>query len=197
MDVQLGVTIPVDILLGAYRKGWFPMSHPDGNLYWHDPDPRAIFPLDTLKTDRRSLRMLRSNTYEITVDKAFEQVITACGDRKETWIDERVRDSYVDLHRAGHAHSVEAWRDGALVGGVYGVAIGGAFFAESMFHRMNNAGKVALTYLFERSRELGFTLMDSQYLNDFTESLGAVEVPRTDFRKMLARALDSPVRWIS
>lgn len=173
------------------------MCHPDDQLYWHDPNPRAIFPLDSIGYDRRVMRLIRSGTFDLTLDKAFEQVIAACGAREETWIDERIRASYVDLHYHGHAHSVETWQDGNLVGGVYGVAIGSAFFAESMFHRTSNAGKVALTYLFQHLRDLGFTLMDSQYLNPFTERMGAVEVPREHFRTMLREALNSPDAWMT
>src|SRR5688500_4010878 len=129
--------IPTEILLSAYRSGLFPMAHDDGELYWHDPDPRAIFPLNDLKPDRKTRQQLNSDRIKITFDRAFEKVIRACADREETWIDERILASYVELHRSGHANSVEVWREGELVGGIYGVSINGAFFGESMFSRSN------------------------------------------------------------
>ena len=190
-----GSTIPVPILLSAYRRGVFPMCHEDGMIYWHDPDPRAVFRLDELQPNARLRRLLRSGHFTFTRDQAFAAVIEACADREETWLDRRMIDSYIAMHRAGHAHSVEAWQDGELVGGVYGVAIGGAFFAESMFHRVSNAGKAALHVLAEHLRKRGYTLLDTQYINDFTVQLGAVEVPRRTFQRTLAQALRSPVTF--
>lgn len=185
----MSVIIPPEILVKAYRKGLFPMCHEDGELYWHDPDPRAVFTLDTLEPDRRTARIIRSGRFTITRDKAFAEVIAACAEREDTWIDERIKASYVALHRAGHAHSMEAWQDQELVGGIYGVAVGGAFFGESMFTRASNAGKVAFHALVAHLRERGFVLFDSQYINDFTAQLGAVEHPRERFRQDLKAAL--------
>jgi leucyl/phenylalanyl-tRNA--protein transferase len=185
----VSVIIPPEILVKAYRKGLFPMCHEDGELYWHDPDPRAVFTLDTLEPDRRTARIIRSGRFTITRDKAFAEVIAACAEREDTWIDERIKASYVALHRAGHAHSMEAWQDQELVGGIYGVAVGGAFFGESMFTRASNAGKVAFHALVAHLRERGFVLFDSQYINDFTAQLGAVEHPRERFRQDLKAAL--------
>lgn len=189
----MSVIIPPEILVKAYRKGLFPMCHEDGELYWHDPDPRAVFTLDTLEPDRRTARIIRSGRFTITRDKAFAEVIAACADREGTWIDERIKASYVALHRAGHAHSMEAWQDKELVGGIYGVAVGGAFFGESMFTRASNAGKVAFHALVAHLRERGFVLFDSQYINDFTAQLGAVEHPRERFKQDLKAALRLPV----
>ncbi len=185
----MSVIIPPEILVKAYRKGLFPMCHEDGELYWHDPDPRAVFTLDTLEPDRRTARIIRSGRFTITRDKAFAEVIAACAEREDTWIDERIKASYVALHRAGHAHSMEAWQDQELVGGIYGVAVGGAFFGESMFTRASNAGKVAFHALVAHLRERGFVLFDSQYINDFTAQLGAVEHPRERFKQDLKAAL--------
>lgn len=185
----MSVIIPPEILVKAYRKGLFPMCHEDGELYWHDPDPRAVFTLDTLEPDRRTARIIRSGRFTITRDKAFAEVIAACAEREDTWIDERIKASYVALHQAGHAHSMEAWQDQELVGGIYGVAVGGAFFGESMFTRASNAGKVAFHALVAHLRERGFVLFDSQYINDFTAQLGAVEHPRERFRQDLKAAL--------
>jgi leucyl/phenylalanyl-tRNA--protein transferase len=191
----VSVIIPPEILVKAYRKGLFPMCHEDGELYWHDPDPRAVFTLDTLEPDRRTARIIRSGRFTITRDKAFAEVIAACAEREDTWIDERIKASYVALHRAGHAHSMEAWQDQELVGGIYGVAVGGAFFGESMFTRASNSGKVAFHALVAHLRERGFVLFDSQYINDFTAQLGAVEHPRERFRQDLKAALRLPVTF--
>ena len=182
-------TIPVDVLVDAYAQGRFPMCHGDGALYWHDPDPRAIIPLDTSHPNARMQRLMRSGRFLVTRDQAFEAVIKACAMRDETWIDERLIASYCTLYEAGHAHSVEVWESGELVGGIYGVALGGAFFGESMFNRVNNSGKVAFYAMLDHLRVNGFVLFDTQYMNDFTEELGAVEIPQAAFRHTLARAL--------
>ncbi|HQW85794.1 MAG TPA: leucyl/phenylalanyl-tRNA--protein transferase [Flavobacteriales bacterium] len=189
--------IPVQVLMAAYAEGRFPMAHADGELYWHDPDPRAVFDLDALRPNARLARLMRNAGFHVTRDEAFTSVVDACAERPETWIDARIRATYAQLHRAGHAHSVEVWSmddRGALmlVGGIYGVALGGAFFGESLFHRVPNAGKVAFHALAEHLRRCGFTLFDSQYLNPFTARLGAVEVPRARFLRMLAAAKQVP-----
>lgn len=189
--------IPVHTLLEAYSEGRFPMAHADGELYWHDPDPRAVFDLASVRPNARLARAMRQADFHITRDEAFPAVVEACAERPETWIDARIQATYVQLHRAGHAHSVEVWStDGPgkrqLVGGIYGVALGGAFFGESMFHRLPNAGKAAFHALADHLRRCGFTLFDSQYLNPFTASLGAVEVPRARFLRMLAAAKQVP-----
>ncbi|MBL8010923.1 MAG: leucyl/phenylalanyl-tRNA--protein transferase [Flavobacteriales bacterium] len=189
--------IPVHVLMAAYAAGRFPMAHADGELYWHDPDPRAVFDLDAVRPNARLARLMRNAGFHVTRDEAFTAVVDACAERPETWIDARIRATYAQLHRAGHAHSVEVWAtEGtgtrALVGGIYGVALGGAFFGESLFHRRPNAGKVAFHALAGHLRQRGFTLLDSQYLNPFTASLGAVEVPRARFLRMLAAAKQVP-----
>ena len=195
MDSGESLLIPVDVLLAAYARGWFPMCHEDGELYWHDPDPRAVFSLDRIDPNARMRTVMRSSQFTTTIDRAFTEVVRACADRTETWIDERIVSSYAALHSAGHAHSVEAWQDDQLVGGIYGVALGGAFFGESMFSRSSNAGKVAFYTLVSSLKQKGFTLFDSQYINDFTRQLGAVEVPRVAFQRTLAQAVALPVRF--
>ena len=189
------LAIPTDVLLGAYARGWFPMCHEDGEIYWHDPDPRAIFPLEVVSPNDRMRTLLRSSRFTTTLDRAFPEVIRGCAAREESWIDERIIRSYIALHEAGHAHSVEAWKEGQLAGGIYGVALGGAFFGESMFSAVSNGGKVAFYTLLAHLKQQGFTLFDSQYINDFTRQLGAVEVPRTHFMRTLNTARVLSVRF--
>lgn len=183
-------TIPVAVLLEGYARGRFPMCHEDGEIYWHDPDPRAVFPLAELRPDAVTVRQVRSGRYRCSLDRDFEAVIRACADRPETWLDERMIRSYIALHQAGHAHSVECWEDDRLVGGIYGVSLGAAFFGESMFGR-RNAGKVAFHHLAGRLQRSEYQLFDTQYINPFTQGLGAAEVPRAQFRRKLARALNT------
>lgn len=186
--------IPAEELLAAYRHGRFPMAHVDGRIHWHDPDPRAIFDLNVLRPDDRTDRLMRSGRFVFSTDEAFDEVVRRCADREETWIDARIEASYLELHRLGYAHSTEVWEQGALVGGIYGVAIGGALFGESMFG-VNNAGKLAFYALAERLQRQGFMLFDTQYINRFTKQLGAFEVPKAQFLKTLAVAVDLPVRF--
>lgn len=188
-------TIPVDVLLEAYGEGRFPMCHEDGNLYWHDPDPRALFQLHALEPNERTRRALRSKRFRYSKDMAFNAVIEGCSAREETWLDHRLIASYQALHAAGYAHSVEVWENELLVGGIYGVALGGAFFGESMFNRVPNAGRLAFHTLVRHLVQQGFTLFDTQYINDFTAQLGAVELPRADFRRSLAQALPRNVKF--
>jgi len=182
--------IPVAELLLAYGSGRFPMCHDDGELYWHDPDPRAIFPLAGLVPNKRAIRAFRKADFILTRNKAFEGVIRACAEREETWIDERLITSYLAMHTAGFAHSVESWSGDELVGGIYGVSLRGAFFGESMFSKVPNAGKAAFFALVAHLQRQGHVLFDTQYLNDFTQQLGALEIPRDRFRKQLDAALD-------
>ena len=181
----------------AYRHGIFPMADErSGEVLWFRPDPRAIVPLDGFHTSRSLARTLRRGLFEICVDTDCEGVMRACADRPEgTWISERFVEVYGALHRVGKAHSVEAWREGRLVGGVYGLALGGAFMAESMFHRETDASKVALAALVMRLRELGFILLDVQYVTPHLESLGAVEITRREYERRLEQALGLPCRF--
>jgi len=175
----------------AYRHGIFPMADErSGEVLWFRPDPRAVIPLDGFHVSRSLARTLRRGRLEVRVDTAFETVMRGCADRPEgSWISERFVEVYGALHRAGKAHSLEAWRDRRLVGGVYGLALGGAFMAESMFHRETDASKVALAALVGRLSERGFTVLDVQYMTPHLESLGAVEITRREYERRLERAL--------
>jgi len=175
----------------AYRHGIFPMGHPGTRIVtWHRPDPRAIIPLDRFHVSRSLRKTIRRQVFEVRIDTDFEEVMRGCADRPEgTWITEDFVRVYGALHRMGKAHSVETWRDGRLVGGVYGVALGGAFMAESMFHRETDASKVALAALVERLRERGYTLLDVQYLTPHLASLGAVVIPASVYDRLLQTAL--------
>ena len=184
-----------DILLRTYAAGIFPMaeSADDPTLFWVDPDQRGVLPLDTFHIGRKLQRRLRDGTFTVTLDAAFEPVVRECGaaheGRPSTWINSEIVRLYVGLHRMGHAHSIEAWRDGRLVGGLYGVALGGAFFGESMFSRETDASKVALCHLVARLRRGRFQLLDTQFITKHLATFGAVEVERTEFRRLLANAL--------
>jgi|SRR5579872_2259809 len=163
-----------------------------GEIRWYSPDPRGVLPLDGFHVPRRLARVVRAGRFDIRVDTAFRDVIVACSQRADAdgnWIDQEIIDSYCSLHALGHAHSVEAWQDGALAGGLYGVAIGGAFFGESMFHRVADASKAALVALVERLRARGFTLLDIQWVTDHLLQFGAIEIPRRRYLRLLDQAL--------
>lgn len=165
-----------------------------GSIQWFSPDPRAIIPLEGLNVSRSLRQACRK--YEVRVNTAFGEVIRGCADRPEgTWISEEIVIAYTRLHRLGLAHSVESWRAGELAGGLYGVAIGGAFFGESMFYRSRDASKVALAALVERLTGRGFTLLDTQFLTEHLERLGAVEIPRSEYLRELKRALAVPATF--
>lgn len=192
--VGVGADLEPGTLLAAYRRGMFPMRlAPGGPVAWWSPDPRGVLELDALRV-RRSLAQSVKH-FEIRVDTAFEDVIRRCGDphRPHGWIDEEFVDAYVRLHELGWAHSVEAWRDGELAGGLYGVATGGLFAGESMFHRRRDASKVALVGLVDLLREGGATLLDVQWATDHLRTLGAIEVPRAEYLRRLEAALAVPL----
>ena len=185
-------------LLGAYRAGFFPMSI-DGEVRWFSPEARGIVPLDGFHVSKRLRRVLRQGRFEVAVDRAFDRVVAACASRADqggTWIDAEIAGSYGALHRAGFAHSVETWRDGRLVGGLYGVTLRGAFFGESMFHTVTDASKVALAELVDRLRERGYVLLDVQWLTPHLERFGAVEVSRRRYLEMLAGAMREDCRFV-
>lgn len=184
--------IPPALLLRAYRDGIFPMALDDGDIGWFSPDPRGIIPIDALHVPSRLARVVRAGRFDIRVDTAFGAVLRACAARPDgegTWISTEILDSYEALFRIGRAHSVEAWRDGRLVGGLYGVHVGGAFFGESMFHRETDASKVALVALVARLRERGFSLLDTQWVTPHLARFGAVEIPRDEYLRRLSSAL--------
>ena len=185
-----------DILLSAYAQGIFPMAGPDDQINWYCPDPRAILPLDAFHVPRTLRQRCRQGPFEIRINADFESVIRACAERDEgTWINADILEAYVLLHRLGFAHSVEAWQDDHLVGGLYGVALGGAFFGESMFHRVTDASKIALVHLVERMRTRGYPLLDVQFATPHLERFGAVEIPRADYLKRLGAALELNCRF--
>jgi len=184
--------IPPEVLLAAYRQGAFPMAVEPGDIRWFSPQRRGILPLADFHVPHGTRRALRDPAWEVRVDTAFEDVMRACADRAETWIDDIILQSYVGLHALGHAHSVEVWREGELVGGLYGVSIGGAFFGESMFHRVTNASKVALVWLVRILRAGGFQLLDTQWTTSHLAQFGAREVARAQYLRMLARAVEEP-----
>lgn len=187
--------LPEVVLLG-YRNGFFPMADPDlGKILWHRPEIRAIIPLDRVHIPRSLRKEIDRGTFTVTVNTAFEEVITACSERDDTWISDEIIETYTQLHHMGYAHSVESWFEGSLVGGLYGVSIGAAFFGESMFSRKSNASKVAFAHLVSRLRDRHFQLLDTQYINDFTESLGAIEIPDTLYQVILNNALQTQQRF--
>ena len=185
-----------EILLRAYAVGLFPMAErrDDPTLYWIDPEKRGILPLEKFHIPRRLRRTVRRNVFDVRCDTNFDGVIRACaapGDgRDESWINEEIIALYTDLHELGRAHCVEAWLDGELVGGLYGVALGAAFFGESMFSTERDASKVALVHLVGRLRKGGFKLLDTQFVTEHLTQFGVVELPRAGFRQMLSTALD-------
>ena len=183
--------LTAEILLRAYSIGVFPMaeSRDAKDLFWVEPQERGIFPLDGLVVSRSLAKTVRSDRYRVVADRAFEAVVRACAEREKTWINDEIVRLYGELFAAGHAHSVEAYDGDALVGGLYGVSLRGAFFGESMFHRARDASKVALAHLFARLRTGGFRLLDAQFSTEHLASLGAVEIPRDSFRRRLDAAL--------
>ena len=206
MHSPLRAPIPVETLLLAYRSGIFPMAdkREDQDIFWVEPRDRAVIPLDGLHVSKSLKKVLRSDRFTVTLDRAFEEVIRACAAPRpghpESWISERIVMSYVELHRQGHAHSVECWLDEdgekRLVGGLYGVSFDRVFCGESMFSLADNASKVALCWLVAMLREAGFKLLDCQFMTDHLATMGAVEMPQKDYLKLLAEARGRPEFWL-
>ncbi len=194
-DTDTEGEVTADILLRAYAYGVFPMgeSRDDPSLYWVDPQERGIIPLDGFKLPRKLRATVRKAPFDVTTDTVFRTTMEACAmpaeGRSSTWINERIVDLYCELHERDHAHSVECWQDGKLVGGLYGVSIGAAFFGESMFSRVTDASKVALVHLVARLRRGGFKLLDTQFVTDHLAQFGAIEIPRGEYRSCLAEAI--------
>lgn len=182
-------------LLECYRQGIFPMadSRDDPTVFFVDPEQRGVMPLDGLHISRSLSKFMRKMDFEVTYDKAFKQVIAKCAeaatDRENTWINAGIEYLYTMLHNQGNAHSVEVWSERKLIGGLYGVSIGGAFFGESMFSRKTNASKVALVKLVQRLNKAGYSLLDTQFLTDHLQSMGAIEIPRAEYHGLLKQAL--------
>ncbi|MFK3778377.1 leucyl/phenylalanyl-tRNA--protein transferase [Agrobacterium sp. NPDC089420] len=190
--------ITVDILLRAYSAGLFPMadSADDPELFWVEPEIRGIIPLNSFHISKSLAKAMRKKPFEIRFNTAFEAVMAGCAaeapDRPSTWINATIRRLYTELHQIGHAHSVEAWDGKELVGGLYGVSLGAAFFGESMFSRRTNASKICLVHLVERLRQRGFTLLDTQFTTEHLKTFGAIDVPKLDYAKMLDLAVNRP-----
>lgn len=195
------VAVTPEMLLRAYGLGIFPMaeSRDDPRLFWVDPDTRGVIPLDAFHLSRRLARRVRSGVFEPRIDSDFSGVIQACAEPRpghpETWINDQIVALYAALFERGHVHTVECWREGSLVGGLYGVSLRGAFFGESMFSRESDASKVALVHLVDHLRDRGFRLLDVQFLTPHLETLGAIEVSRADYQNLLRDALDVDARF--
>ncbi len=191
--------LTADDLIYGYINGIFPMADADGTLYWYSPDPRAIIPIETYKPAKSLRPTLNKKQFEIRINADFEQVMRLCALPRSlddsTWISEEIIEAYTTLHRMGLAHSVETYMDDRLVGGLYGVSLGSAFFGESMFHRVDNASKVAFHYLILTLREQKFELLDTQFINDNVRRFGAVEVPKNQYLRQLKHALKRRARF--
>ncbi len=189
-------------MLRAYRAGLFPMaeSRQGDRLYWLDPEWRGVMPLDGFHLPRRLKRTVLSDQFRVTADADFPGVIAACAaaapGREDSWINPEIESLFTTLHHMGQAHSVEVWQEGALIGGLYGVALGGAFFGESMFSRARDASKVALVHLVARLRLGGFGLLDTQFNTSHLAQFGTVEIRRADYKRRLAEAVALPARWL-
>ncbi|MBB4273967.1 leucyl/phenylalanyl-tRNA--protein transferase [Rhizobium mongolense] len=190
--------ITPEILLRAYSIGLFPMaeSADDPEIFWVEPELRGVLPLDNFHVSKSLAKTIRRQPFDIRFDHDFDAVIAACAeatsDRPSTWINHTIRSLYSTLHRMGHAHSVEAWHDDQLVGGLYGVSLGSAFFGESMFSRRTDASKICLVHLVARLSDRDFTLLDTQFTTEHLKTFGAIDVPKDDYAVMLAAAMDSP-----
>lgn len=179
-----------EVILMGYQRGFFPMGDErDGEVYWHRPQMRAIIPLDSVRIPKSVRKEQSKGLMRTTINEAFSTVILRCSQRDQTWITQEIIDAYVELHTIGFAHSVETWIGDELVGGLYGVAINAAFFGESMFSLRSNASKVAFARLVDHLLEHHFALLDTQYINDFTASLGAIEIPDDEYMDRLQEAL--------
>src|SRR5438067_852673 len=187
--------IEPDLLLQGYRLGVFPMAMEDDSIGWFSPDPRAIIPLDRFHIPHGLKRIWRRKIFQIKIDSRFAEVIRGCAARSDTWINREILESYSRLHELGYAHSVETWTNDRLAGGLYGVAVGCAFFGESMFHRVQDASKIALVALVEHLRAKKFTLLDTQWITPHLAQFGAIEIPRDRYLKMLRRAVELPRKF--
>jgi leucyl/phenylalanyl-tRNA--protein transferase len=182
--------IDSQFLLNAYCNGLFPMADGrDGEIHWFSPERRGIIPLNGLKVSRSLRHTVRKKTFDVRIDTAFEATVRACAEREDVWISETIVQSYCELFRRGYAHSVESWHGGELVGGLYGVSIGGAFFGESMFSKMTDASKTALVHLVARMNERGYALLDTQYVNDHLVTLGCIVIPKHEYLERLEEAI--------
>jgi len=203
MMSRRSVEVTTDLVLRAYRHGLFPMAEgrAGDKLFWLDPIKRGVLPLDGFHLSRRLLRTVLGDTFTVTADRNFAGTIAGCAtpvpDRSDTWINPQIERLFTELFRMGYAHSVETWEDGTLVGGLYGVALGGAFFGESMFSFTRDASKVALVHLVARLRLGGFRLLDTQFVTSHLAQFGAEEIPREVYKQQLAASVDHPAVWLT
>jgi leucyl/phenylalanyl-tRNA--protein transferase len=187
----LNIIFHPEVVLNAYKEGYFPMADDrDGDIYWHSPDPRAIFPINEIVPPKKVAKSIKNKQFNYTINNRFSEVIMSCANRDFTWINEDIINTYIDLNENGYAHSIEVYQNDNLVGGLYGVAMNGAFFGESMFNLVPDAAKAAFYFLVEHLNSKGFMLLDSQYLNPFTQQLGAIEIDRNLYLYLLDRALE-------
>ena len=188
------MTLTPELLLHGYSIGVFPMAEhrDDPEVFWVDPKRRGVLPLDGFRISRSLARRMRRGNYRVSINEDFAGVVQGCADRADTWISKEISRHYSALHEMGRAHSLEIWDDTGLIGGVYGVTLGAAYFGESMFSRRTDASKIALAYLVDRLNQGGFTLFDTQFLTDHLASMGGVEVSRAEYHRQLERALDGP-----
>jgi leucyl/phenylalanyl-tRNA--protein transferase len=184
--------IDPELLLQGYRLGVFPMAMEDESIQWFSPDPRAILPLEDFHVPHALRRLVRKRVFGTTIDNAFSKVIEACAKREDTWINLEIIESYNRLHELGCAHSIEAWKEGALAGGLYGVAVGGAFFGESMFHHVTDASKITLVALVEHLCARKFALLDMQWLTPHLQQFGGIEISRDHYLRLLRSAVELP-----
>lgn len=188
--------LTTELLLAAYRHGFFPMPHPETEeIIWFNPDPRAVMPLNGFHCSKSLRRSLKNSGFSVSINRDFPGVMAGCSARSETWINEEITEAYEKLHRDGHAHSVEIWQNEILVGGTYGVAIAGAFFAESKFHTVTDASKAALYYLVEHLRLKGYKLLEVQFITPHLRTLGAIQIPAKDYEQRLQQALRQSVSF--
>ncbi len=189
-----------DLLIEGYVNGIFPMAETDGTIYWYAPDPRAVIPIETYRSPKSLRPVLNKNLFQVRVDTNFEGVVRGCalprGTEDSTWISEEIIESYTRLHREGFAHSVEVYLEDRLVGGLYGVAIGAAFFGESMFHLADNASKVSFHFLMTILKKQGYQLLDTQFINDNVKRYGAVEIPKSSYMNLLRKAVAGRAKFI-
>lgn len=192
--MSLGEITP-GVLMQAYAMGIFPMAEhrDDPEIFWVDPKMRGVFPLDGFHISRSLKKRLRKQDFRVTLDQDFEAVLAACADRPDTWISDKIHELYVALHEKGRAHSIEVWQEDHLIGGVYGVVLGAAFFGESMFSNARDGSKIALAYLTAHLNQCGFTLFDTQFITEHLASLGAIEIPRELYQRQLSEAVQMTV----
>ncbi len=193
-----GIELTPTLLLNGYAAGVFPMadSAEDDEIFWVDPALRGVLPLDEFRAPKSLVKRMRRRDYEVAIDRSFAAVLDGCADRDETWINRQIRELYLQLHEFGYGHSVEVWMDGELAGGLYGVALGGAYFGESMFSRRPDASKIALVHLVARLKAGGFRLLDTQFVTDHLRRFGAREITRAAYHRQLNAALELDAEYL-